>query len=88
MRSNRKILFNEERVGKMASKEIYNNGNSKCVVEYDGEVIAITQEVAGEGTHNVFLYEDEIQQITEFIASVKKSSWNKERYCAKRREGK
>jgi len=61
----------------MASKEIYNNGNSKCVVEFDGEIIAITQEVEGEETQAIFLYEAEIKEIVEFVASEKKSSWNK-----------
>ncbi|QIC46260.1 hypothetical protein GAG94_03425 [Lysinibacillus sphaericus] len=61
----------------MASKEIYYTSNSKCLVEFNGETVSITQKV-GEGeqeeSHKVYLYEDELQSISEYIETLKINS--------------
>ncbi|MFS0815480.1 hypothetical protein ABC382_00730 [Lysinibacillus sp. 1P01SD] len=57
----------------MVSKVIYNNGNSKCLVEVEGDIITITQETDGdEKKHSIHLYEDELQKIGELVVKNKR----------------
>lgn len=55
----------------MSSKEVYSNGNSQCVVEFDGEIVRITQSLDGEVIGDILLYDDELQHIFEFVAMKK-----------------
>lgn len=58
----------------MAKKEIYNQGSSACDVEFDGDVLTITQTITTQEngtdhktTNSVTLYPDELTAIVAFI---------------------
>jgi hypothetical protein len=54
-------------ISKMKSKTIYDNGNSKLTVEYDGEIVALKQELYSVLNAEIYLYQDELEDILEFI---------------------
>jgi hypothetical protein len=51
----------------MKSKVIYDNGNSKLIVEYDGEIVSLKQELDGVFNAEIYLYQDELEDILKFI---------------------
>jgi hypothetical protein len=57
----------------MSNTVIYDNGNSKLTIEYDGEIVIIRQETRGIGESSIFMYDDEIDAIYGFIQRKKES---------------
>lgn len=51
----------------MFEKVIYDNGGSKCIIKFDGEIITIVQEIVGEDAHHIHLYVDELEDCYTFI---------------------
>lgn len=51
----------------MKSKIIYDNGNSRLTVKYDGEIVTLKQELDGVSDVEIYLYQDELEDILEFI---------------------
>jgi hypothetical protein len=51
----------------MKSKTIYDNGNSRLTVEYDGEIVALKQELYGVLNAEIYLYQDELEDVLEFV---------------------
>ncbi|MED4883118.1 hypothetical protein [Bacillus smithii] len=57
-------------------KEIYNNGNSKITVEFDGDIVILKQETEEIGKQSIYLYEDELEEIYEFVQQQKEAEEN------------
>lgn len=57
-------------------KEIYNNGNSKMTVEFDGDIVTIKQQTDEIGEQSIYLYEDELEEICEFVKQQKQTEEN------------
>lgn len=51
----------------MKEKVIYNNGNSELSVKFDGEIVTIDQKVDGVGHNSIYMYEDELEDIYNFV---------------------
>jgi hypothetical protein len=48
----------------MKSKTIYDNGNSRLTVKYNGEIVTLLD---GVSDVEIYLYQDELEDILEFI---------------------
>jgi hypothetical protein len=59
----------------MASKQIFNNGISSLRVEFDGEIVAIIQETKKLEPQSIYMYEDELEKICEFVAMKKNTDF-------------
>ncbi len=46
---------------------IYDNGESSCTVNYDGEMVIIRQELEGTTTGEIRIYDDELKNIADFV---------------------
>lgn len=55
----------------MIEKVIYDNGSSKCLIRYDGEIINIIQVIEGEDAHHIHLYKEELEDCYQFILENK-----------------
>jgi hypothetical protein len=52
----------------LKEKMIYDNGNSKLTVKFDGELIALKQEIYGiDIINDIHIYVDELEEIVKFI---------------------
>lgn len=54
-------------------KEIYNNGNSKMTVEFDGDIVTIKQQTDEIGEQSIYLYDDELEEIYKFVQQQKEA---------------
>lgn len=53
-------------------KVIYDNGNSKLTAKFNGEVIALTQEICDIAIINdIHIYVDELEEIVKFVRGNK-----------------
>lgn len=53
------------------SKVIYDNGISKYVVEYGGDMVRIVQSLDGDIISDIILYADEFEEIVDFVNESK-----------------
>jgi hypothetical protein len=51
----------------MKSKTIYDNGNSRLTVKYDGVIVTLKQELDGVSDVEIYLFQDELEDILEFV---------------------
>lgn len=60
----------------MSEKVIYDNGNSKLVVKFDGEIVSLVQSSEDLGENIIYLYTDELRDVTDFINEEEKKLKN------------
>lgn len=51
----------------MAEKVIYDNGSSRLIANFDGEIVRLDQELEGEMNNQIFLYVDELENVHDFV---------------------
>jgi len=49
------------------TKLIYDSGSSSCTATYDGDTVIIKQELEGKTTSQIHLYDDEFEDIVNFV---------------------
>jgi hypothetical protein len=51
----------------MLKETIYDNGNSKVSIEFDGDILSIKQEGMDIGENSIYIYEDELETIYKLV---------------------
>lgn len=54
----------------MNEKVIYNNGSSELKAKFDGEIVTLDQELEGELSNQIFMYESEFEDVFEVVKGV------------------